>query len=68
MHPAVTLLLSATDDDHLRRIVDQVGGFDRARRVIVEESAELQACANTADLAALISLFGRIKTLARGTP
>jgi hypothetical protein len=65
MHPAVTLLLSAAADDHLSRIVDQVGGFDRARHVIFEEADELQSSGNRADFAAVISLFSKVEKLAR---
>jgi hypothetical protein len=63
----VSLLLSVTDEAGLRRAVDQVGGFERARRVLYDEAKRLQGCADTGSLSAMVAVFHRVEALARDT-
>jgi hypothetical protein len=51
--------------DHLRRIVDQVGGFDLARLAILDRAVKIQPFGSLEDYRALIAVFDRVEALAR---
>jgi hypothetical protein len=63
MSDPVTLMLADTDDD-LCRAIDQVGGADRARKLLFDYAKAVEHCGSLDDFVLLIVAFDRIEELA----
>jgi hypothetical protein len=63
MPDPVALLLADTDDD-LCRAIDQVGGVDRARKLLFDYAKTMEHGGSLDDFVLLIAAFDRIEELA----
>jgi len=68
MDHRIALLLDATDDNALHAAIDQVDGFDRARKLLFNHARRIEHSGSLEDFVLLIATFDRIEEIDRGTP